>query len=201
MDKYSEQKSIKKHKKPKNIVVGISGASGSSFIADFCSVLQSVNYNPIVVLTNAAEKVAGLESKSLLDYRLRKSKIEYYNQDEIGASVASGSFETSGMVVYCSINTLSKIACGITDNLLIRAADVTLKEGRPLILIVRETPFHLGHLKTMTKVCEMGAIIMPLIFSFYSNEKLTVRRCFKQFYGRVLDRLGIKNNFVKRWKG
>lgn len=183
-----------------DIIVGISGASGVIHSLDFCASLKSLGFNPIVVMTKAAEKVGELENETVLSYELRKLKLQYYDETDIGASIASGSFKTCGMVVYpCSISSLSKIAYSTNTNLLIRAADVTLKERRKLILVVRETPFHIGHLKLMERVCEMGAVVMPLVFSFYSHENKSVADHFRQFNGRVFDQLGIKNNLVKRW--
>lgn len=189
----------------KIVVVGISGASGASRALDFCRSLRDCGYVPMVILTNAAKKVAELEDEILLTSELIKLNIRYWEETDIGASVASGSFQTCGMVVYpTSISTLSKIAYSTNINLLSRSADVHLKERRKLILIVRETPFHLGHLKLMERVCEIGGVIMPLIFSFYHHDAdcgISLDGYFKQFDGRVLDQLGINNDLVNRWKG
>ena len=189
----------------KNIIVGVSGASGAVYTLRFCSLLQSLNYNPIVVVTNSAEIVAKIESGCSFFYFLRKLGIKHYQQDDIGAPIASGSFLSLGMVVYpCSITSLSKIAYSNDENLLTRVADVMLKERRKLILVVRETPLHGGHLDLMRRVFTNGGVVMPLIFSFYNNKKnvtLSIEDYFDQFNGRILDQFGIGNNVVKRWCG
>ena len=121
--------------------------------------------------------------------------------EDIAAAIASGSFHTAGMVVApCSIHTMSAIAYGISSNLLVRAADVTLKERRRLILMVRESPFHTGHLRTMTQLSEMGAIIAPPIPGFYNNPK-TIEDLVDSSVDRVLDLLGLSDEGVKRWQG
>ncbi len=124
-----------------------------------------------------------------------------YSLEDIGARLASGSFRTDAMVVApCSIHTMSAIASGITDNLLVRAADVALKERRKLILMVRESPFHLGHLRTMTALAEMGAVIAPPIPGFY-NHPQTVMDVVDHSVDRVLDLLGLADEKVRRWEG
>ncbi|MFO1187276.1 MAG: UbiX family flavin prenyltransferase [Alphaproteobacteria bacterium] len=117
----------------------------------------------------------------------------------MGASIASGSFRTIGMVVApCSVRTMSEIATGVTSNLLTRAADVTLKERRKLVLLVRETPLHLGHLRTMTALAEMGAILMPPLPAFYAHPA-NIEEMVDQFLGRVLDLFGLQAPALKRW--
>lgn len=124
-----------------------------------------------------------------------------YALEDVSARLASGSFHTDGMVVSpCSIHTMSAIAHGVSSNLLIRAADVTLKEHRRLILMVRESPFHLGHLRTMTALAEMGAIIAPPIPGFY-NQPSTVEELVDSSVDRVLDLLGLPDEKVRRWAG
>ena len=119
--------------------------------------------------------------------------------DNIGASISSGSFATVGMVVCpCSIRSLSEIATGVTSNLLTRAADVVLKERRRLVLLVRETPLHLGHLRSMAQVTEMGAIVMPPVPAFYSRPQ-TIDDIVNQTVGRALDLFGIDTDLVRRW--
>ena len=119
--------------------------------------------------------------------------------DNIGASISSGSFTTVGMVVCpCSIRSLSEIATGVTSNLLTRAADVVLKERRRLVLLVRETPLHLGHLRSMAQVTEMGAIVMPPVPAFYSRPQ-TIDDIVNQTVGRALDLFGIDTDLVRRW--
>jgi 4-hydroxy-3-polyprenylbenzoate decarboxylase len=125
----------------------------------------------------------------------------YWPVEDISAPLASGSFLTDGMIVApCSIHTMSAVACGITDNLITRAADVVLKERRRLILMVRETPFHLGHLRTMTQLAEMGAIIAPPIPSFYNRPK-TIEDLVDSSIDRVLDLVGLPDDSIRRWQG
>jgi 4-hydroxy-3-polyprenylbenzoate decarboxylase len=120
--------------------------------------------------------------------------------DDIGASISSGSFRTLGMIVApCSIRSLGEIASGVTSTLLSRAADVTLKERRRLILLLRETPYHLGHLRAMTAATEAGAIIMPPVPAFYARPQ-TIEDMVDHTLGRALDLLGVDNALVKRWK-
>jgi 4-hydroxy-3-polyprenylbenzoate decarboxylase len=122
-----------------------------------------------------------------------------YKAGDIAAAISSGSFRTIGMLVApCSIRTLSEIASGVTSSLLTRAADVVLKERRKLVLMVRETPFHLGHLRSMTQITEMGAIVMPPVPAFYTRPA-TVDEIVRHSVGRALDLLGVENDMVGRW--
>jgi flavin prenyltransferase len=153
-----------------------------------------------LVLSRSGEKTLFLETgkkasdlKALADY--------YWPVEDISAPLASGSFQTDGMIVApCSIHTMSAIANGISSNLITRAADVALKERRRLILMVRETPFHLGHLRAMTALAEMGAIIAPPIPGFYNNPS-TVEDLVDSSVDRVLDLLGAADEKIKRWAG
>src|SRR5690606_3452561 len=121
-------------------------------------------------------------------------------QDDIGAGIASGSFRTAGMVVApCSVRSMSEIATGVTSGLLTRAADVTLKERRRLVLMVRETPFHLGHLRTMAELAEMGAIVAPPLPAFYPRPA-SLEEVVDHSVGRVLDLFGIETDLIRRWK-
>jgi len=125
----------------------------------------------------------------------------HYDINDIGAQLASGSFKTDGMIVApCSIKTMSALANSYTANLLIRAGDVTLKENRKLLLMVRETPLHLGHLRNMERLCEMGAVIMPPVPAFYHKPK-TINDIINHTVGKALDIFGIEHNLVKRWPG
>jgi len=134
-------------------------------------------------------KVAALQALASVHHRI----------DDIGASISSGSFQTLGMIVApCSIRSLSEIATGVTSNLLTRAADVVLKERRRLVLMVRETPLHLGHLRAMTQVTEMGAIVMPPVPAFYAQPQ-SVDDIVNHSVGRALDLFGIENSLVRRW--
>jgi 4-hydroxy-3-polyprenylbenzoate decarboxylase len=153
-----------------------------------------------LVLTRSGEKTLYLEM-GLTAAEAKKLAHYSYSVEEIGARIASGSYRTDGMAVApCSIHTMSAIAAGITDNLLVRAADVTLKERRRLILMVRETPFHLGHLRSMTALAEMGAIIAPPIPGFYHRPS-TVGEIVDHSVDRVMDLLGVADERVRRWDG
>jgi 4-hydroxy-3-polyprenylbenzoate decarboxylase len=124
-----------------------------------------------------------------------------YSVADIGAAISSGSFPTMGMIIApCSIRTMSEIACGVTSSLLSRAADVVLKEKRRLVLAVRETPLHVGHLRTMTTLAEIGAVVAPIVPAFYNRPK-SVDDIINHTCGRLLDLFGIDTGMVKRWKG
>jgi len=153
-----------------------------------------------LILTRSGEKTLYLETgQSAAD--ARKLAHCSYPLEDIGARLASGSFRTDAMVIApCSIHTMSAIAAGITDNLLVRAADIHLKERRRLILMVRETPFHIGHLRSMTALAEMGAIIAPPIPGFY-NHPQTVMDIVDHSVDRVLDLLNLADSQVRRWEG
>jgi 4-hydroxy-3-polyprenylbenzoate decarboxylase len=153
-----------------------------------------------LVVTRSGEKTLFLETgKRLSD--LKPMAAHCYPPEDIAAPLASGSFTTAGMVIFpCSIHTLSSIATGISSNLMVRAADVALKERRKLILGVRETPFHLGHLRTMVAVTEMGAIIAPPIPAFYNNP-VTIEDLVDGTVERTLDLLGLPDANARRWNG
>ena len=183
------------------IVVGISGASGSIY---GLRLLQKLRGNPDteihLIVTRSAEKTLFLETGKKV-FELKELAHYYYPFEDIGARLASGSFRTDGMVVApCSIHTMSAIAAGISSNLLIRAADVSLKERRPLILMVRETPLHLGHLRTMVALAEMGAVILPPTPVFYTKPE-TVMDLVDSSVDRVLDLLQLPDRDCRRWSG
>lgn len=183
------------------IVVGISGASGAIYglrLLDRLNTREDMEIH--LVLTRSGEKTLFLETgKSAADVR---SLAHFtYSIEDIGCRLGSGSYPTDAMVVApCSIHTMSAIANGISSNLLVRAADVTLKERRKLILLVRESPFHLGHLRNMTALAEMGAIIAPPIPGFYSNPQ-TVMDLVDHSVDRVLDLIGLPDSTIRRWDG
>src|SRR5579871_5372074 len=183
------------------IVVGISGASGCIYGVRLMEKLRLHQGMEIhLILTRAGQKTLYLET-GLLAADLRKLADRSYSLDDVGCRLASGSFLTDGMVIAaCSIHTLSAIAAGISSNLLIRAADVTLKERRRLILMVRESPFHLGHLRSMTALAEMGAIIAPPLPAFYHKPQ-TIGELVDHSVDRVLDLLGLPQPDAKRWDG
>jgi 4-hydroxy-3-polyprenylbenzoate decarboxylase len=183
------------------VVVGISGASGAIY---GLRLLERLRGRPSVeihlILSRAGEKTLFLETgKTAAD--VRKMSDYSYPQEDIGCRLASGSYPTDAMVIApCSIHTMSAIAQGISSNLMVRAADVALKEKRKLILLVRESPFHLGHLKNMTTLAEIGAIIAPPIPGFYNNPK-TVEDIVDQSLDRVLDLIGLPDPSIRRWEG
>lgn len=183
------------------IIVGVSGASGS--IYGF-RLLQKLHAEPCVeshlILSRAAERTAYLETRQLAaEFKALATHVHPF--EDIGSRLASGSFQTQGMIVApCSIQTMSAIATGVTSNLLVRAADVCLKERRRLILMVRETPFHIGHLRTMVALSEMGAIIAPPIPAFYHRPQ-TMLDLVDHSVDRVLDLMGISQTAAKRWDG
>ncbi len=183
------------------IVVGISGASGS---IHGIRLMEKLRQRPEVeihlILTRAGEKTLFLETGKLAS-DLRSLAHCSYPIDDIGCRLASGSFQTNGMVIAaCSIHTMSAIATGISSNLLIRAADVALKERRKLILMVRESPLHLGHLRTMTALAEMGAIIAPPMPAFYHRPQ-GILDLVDHSVDRVMDLLGLPDPEAKRWDG
>lgn len=183
------------------IVVGVSGASGSIYGLRLLDKLRARGgVETHLILTRAAERTGYLElGIKAADW---KTRADYsYALEDIGSPLASGSFPADAMVVApCSIHSLSAIASGISGNLLVRAADVALKERRRLILMVRETPFHLGHLRTMAAVTEMGAIIAPPIPGFYHRPQ-TVMDIVDHSVERVMDLLGVPAPDAKRWQG
>ncbi len=183
------------------IVIGISGASGALYGVRLLERLQPIeNVETHLVVSRAGEKTLHHETGLLLK-DLREKADHSHAIEEVGASIASGSFLTGGMVIApCSVHTMSAIAYGLASNLLVRAADVTLKERRRLVLMVRESPLHLGHLRTMAAVTEMGAIVAPPMPDFY-NRPATLDEVVEQGVGRILDLLGLSGAETKRWEG
>jgi 4-hydroxy-3-polyprenylbenzoate decarboxylase len=183
------------------IIVGISGASGSIYGLRLLERLRNREGVEIhLILTRSGEKTLFIETgKTAAD--LKPLAHHYYPVEDIGCRLASGSYATDAMVIApCSIHTMSAIAGGISSNLMVRAADVILKERRRLILMVRESPFHLGHLRNMTLLAEMGAIIAPPIPGFYHNPA-TVLDLVDHSVERVLDLLGLPDPAARRWEG
>lgn len=183
------------------IIVGITGASGSVYGWRLLEKLRANASAEIhLVLSRAGERTAFLEmGKTAADFK--QFAHHWYPVEDIGCAIASGSQPMDGMVVApCSIHSMSAIAAGITSNLLVRAADVTLKERRRLILMVRESPLHCGHLRTMTSLAEMGAIIAPPVPAFY-NKPQTVDDIVDHSVDRVLDLLGAPDPNARRWTG
>lgn len=185
-------------KSDSRIIVGVTGASGAIYAKRCLEALQQADIETHLVMSKAAEITLKYElGISANDFESLATK--RYKIGDIGASIASGSFKTNGMIIVpCSIKSMSEIATGVTSNLLTRAADVMLKEKRPLILMVRETPFHLGHLRTMTTLAEIGAIIAPPLPAFYTEPK-TILDLVDQSVARTLDYLGVDCGLTKRW--
>jgi len=180
------------------LVVGISGASGARLgvrVLDACRELGVATH---LVVSRAA--VLTLASETGLDLAAVSAKADVVHRaGDVGAAIASGSFPTRGMIVApCSVKTMSEIATGVTSSLMTRAADVTLKERRRLVLMVRETPLHLGHLRTMAALAEMGAVIAPPMPAFYAG-LTTVDEIVDQCVGRALDLFGLAWKPVRRW--
>jgi 4-hydroxy-3-polyprenylbenzoate decarboxylase len=186
--------------KDKKLIIAISGASGAIYGIRTLEVLQDSNIETHLIISRAAKITISQETNYKVS-DVEKLADFAYSIDDIGASIASGSFKTSGMlVVPCSIKTMSEISTGITSNLISRAADVILKERRKLVLGLRETPLHLGHMRTMLNLSEMGSIICPPIPAFYPKPQ-TIDEIINHSVGRFLDLFDIENSLVKRWQG
>jgi len=184
----------------KRLVVGISGASGAAYGVRALDALNDLGIETHLVISRAAALTLSSEL-GLTPADLAVRATETYRVQDIGAAIASGSFRTMGMLVApCSVRTMSEIATGVTSSLLTRAADVTLKERRPLVLMVRETPLHLGHLRAMTALAEMGATIAPPLPALYAGPR-TVEEMVDQSVGRVLDLFGLDWERTRRWSG
>jgi 4-hydroxy-3-polyprenylbenzoate decarboxylase len=183
------------------IIIGVTGASGSVYGWRLLEKLRSVSAVEIhLVLSRSGERTAFLEmGKTAADFKGLADVT--YPVEDIGCRLASGSFPTDGMVIApCSIHTMSAIANGISNNLMVRAADVTLKERRRLILMVRESPLHLGHLRSMTVLAEMGAILAPPVPGFY-HQPQTIGDIVDHSVDRVMDLMGVPSPDTKRWDG
>ena len=186
-------------KSANRIIVGISGASGIIYGVRMLEVLRKAGVETHLVVSKAAEMTLAYEM-DMKAKELREMADVYHPQTDIGASISSGSFPTLGMVIApCSIRTMSEIATGVTGSLMSRAADVVLTERRRLVLAIRETPLHTGHLRTMLQLSEMGAIIAPVMPAFY-NRPQSLDDIVNHSVGRMLDLFGIDADFVKRWK-
>ena len=183
---------------PERLVVGISGASGAAFGIRLLEALSGLGIESHLVMSKPGEMTIGYET-ALTPKQVAAKADKVYAIGDIAAPIASGSFQTAGMVIApCSVRTWSEIATGVTTNLLTRAADVTLKERRPLILLARETPLHVGHLRALTQLAEMGAIILPPLPAFYA-EPHGLSDIVDQIVGKALDLLGYDWSGTKRW--
>jgi 4-hydroxy-3-polyprenylbenzoate decarboxylase len=184
--------------KPDRLILGVSGASGIVFGVRTLEALKNLGIESHMVASKAAEMTLGYET-DLTIAQFRALADYVYKMPDVGASIASGSFHTRGMLIApCSVRTMSEIATGVTSSLLTRAADVVLKERRTLVLMVRETPFHLGHIRTMETLTEMGAIICPPLPAFYAKPK-TIDDLVNQSVGRALDLFGLDWDETRRW--
>ncbi len=183
---------------PPRIAVGVTGASGVIYGVRLLQVLRELGIETHLTMSRAAEVTLAHETNlKVADVRALASFS--YGINDIAAPVASGSFRSLGMIVApCTVRTMSEIATGVTSSLLTRAADVTLKERRRLVLMVRETPLHLGHLRTMTALAEMGAVIFPPAPAFYAAPE-TLDDMVNHTVGRALDQFGIDSGLVRRW--
>jgi 4-hydroxy-3-polyprenylbenzoate decarboxylase len=180
------------------LIVGIAGASGVIYGVRLLEVLKQTDIETHLIMSEAGKLNIQIETSYDVDDVLSMADVTYTNTD-IAASVASGSFQTMGMVIApCTVKTLSGIANSFNETLLIRAADVQLKEKRKLALMFRETPLHVGHLRLLTLAAEMGAHIVPPIPAFYHHPE-TIDDIINQSVGKVLDYMGISHNLFKRW--
>jgi len=196
---------------PFRLIIGISGSSGAIYGVRLLEVLHGLSGEALaqvglpeiethLVVTPAAEVIIEHETPYTVS-EVKKLASVVHDVNDLGASISSGSFLTAGMVVApCSVRTLGAIATAQATNLLLRAADVTLKERRRLVLLVRETPLHLGHLRAMVAVTELGAIVMPPLPAFYPQPK-SLDDLVNQTVGRVLDLFALPHNLVRRWEG
>ena len=186
---------------PRRLVIGISGATGAIYGIRLLQVLKTApEIETHLVLSNAAERTITFETEFTIR-EIRELADVAYNVKDIGATISSGSFKAEGMIVApCSMKTLATVANSFSIDLLGRAADVTLKERRPLVLLVREAPLHLGHLRLMVQAAEMGAIIVPPVPAFYNFPK-TLDDIVNHTVGRILDLFHIDVDIVKRWQG
>ena len=183
----------------KRLIVGITGASGSCYAVRLIDVLRDLGMEVHDVLTASGRQVLDYECGVTEEDLARRVTVLYPNED-VGAALASGSFRTDAMVVLpCSMKTAGAIAHGVTDDLLTRAADVTLKEGRSLLLVPRETPMHEIHLENLLRLARAGAIVMPAAPGFYHRPE-TLDDLVNMMVGKILDRLGIEAELFTRWR-
>ena len=183
------------------LVVGITGASGSIYGIRLLEVLRATTEIELHLVVSAAGKRTLVEETDYSVADVEALAHHRYDVRDVGAALASGSFRTGGMVIApCSIKTAAAVAACYADTLVARAADVTLKEGRPLILVVRETPLHLGHLRVLTSLAEMGAVVLPPMPAFYNRPK-ELDDIINHTVARVLDRLQLPQTLVGEWQG
>jgi flavin prenyltransferase len=180
------------------IVVAITGATGVIYGVELLKALRGVGQETHLILSESAVRNIAIETDYSIE-EVRGFADVIYNNKDIGASVASGSFRTRGMIVApCTIKTLSAIANSFNSNLVVRASDVTLKERRPLVLMVRETPLHKGHLDLMRRVADIGATLLPPMPAFYHRPQ-TIMDIVHQSVGKALDQVGVEHDLFRRW--
>jgi 4-hydroxy-3-polyprenylbenzoate decarboxylase len=185
----------------KRLVVGITGASGVALGIRLLQVVRGAEMAETHLVISAAAKATVAQETDWKVSDVEALAHVTYHVNDVGAAIASGSFVTAGMVIIpCSVKTLSAVANSYSAGLISRAADVTLKEGRSLVLVVRETPLHLGHLRLMERAAEIGAVILPPIPAFYAHPR-TVDDLVDNIVGRILLRMGIENELYLRWAG
>ncbi len=182
------------------LIVALTGASGVIYGVEMLRALKRLGQETHVIISEAAAMNLAIETDCNIAEVKALASVVYSNKD-VGAAVASGSFRTRGMIVApCTIKTLSAIANSFTANLVVRAADVTLKERRPLVLMVRETPLHKGHLDLMAQAASCGAVILPPMPAFY-HKPATILDIIHQSIGKALDQVGIEHDLFQRWSG
>lgn len=182
------------------IVVGLAGSSSPIYGIRTLEVLKEAGVETHLVVSDGARRTIPLEARRKVEEIEALAAVVYDNHD-LAAAISSGSFLTDGMIVApCSMKTLAAIAHSFSDDLLVRAADVTLKERRKLVLVPRETPLHLGHLRNMVRATEIGAVILPPMPAFYHDPK-TVQDIIDQTVGKILDQFRIEHHLFRRWKG
>ncbi len=184
----------------KRIIVGITGATGVIYGIRLLEALKNAEVETHLILSDAGKKNILIETdRTVEDVEGLASQV--HDIRNLGASISSGSFRTNGMVIVpCTVKTLSGVANSYNDNLIVRAADVVLKERRRLILVVRETPLHKGHLELMSRVADIGGIILPPIPAFYHSPR-TIDDLLNHAVGKILDLLDIDNSLFARWQG
>lgn len=183
----------------KRLIIGISGASGVVLAIEVLKILKNYNeWESHLIITEGAEKTIPLETEYSVE-EVKKLADKVYLQKDIAASIASGSYRAEGMLIIpCSMKTVAGVASGYSDNLLLRAADVTIKENRKLILAVRESPLSPIHLKNMLYLSKLGVVIMPLMVSYYSKPK-TIEEMNRNLAYRILDKFGVEVQGMYRW--
>ena len=183
------------------LIIGITGATGVIYGIRLLEVLSAIDdVETHLILSEASRQIIKYETDKKVE-EVEKLADFSYHVDDIGTRLASGSFNRDGMIIApCTIKTMSALANSYSDNLLVRSGDVTLKEGKKLVLLVRETPLHIGHIKNMERLCEMGATIMPPVPAFYHRPK-TILDIVDHTVGKALDLFGIEHNLFPRWSG